>query len=288
MQHAIRVSQACKHFGAGRFALRGVDVDIQPGERVALIGASGSGKSTLLRAICGLETLDAAAGSVEVFGKCLQSSGTLSPKVRLLRQSVGIVFQQFNLVGRLPVLTNVLTGAASNLPVWRALTGAFPQELRARALDILCSVGLEEQAFQRASTLSGGQQQRAAVARVLLQRASILLADEPVASLDPESTRRVMDLLRDLNERHGITLLISLHDVSLARRYCNRVIALREGEKVFDGPAADLTPVILRHLYGAAAQDLMPEEGASSEADAAPKQVHAGTQSAQALAFMAT
>jgi phosphonate transport system ATP-binding protein len=237
-----------------------VSFTVHAGERVAMLGASGSGKSTLLRALCGLEALDPGAGRVEVHGQCLQQGGRLDPQVRRMRHGIGIIFQQFNLAGRLPLLTNVLTGVAAQTPLWRSLTGRFTLEDRARALDVLQAIGLADQAFQRSSTLSGGQQQRAAVARCLVQGARLLLADEPVASLDPESTRRVMDLLLELNQTRGMTLLISLHHVALARRYCDRVIALRQGELVFDGPTSALTPGFLRDLYGTAADELIDEE----------------------------
>jgi phosphonate transport system ATP-binding protein len=148
---------------------------------------------------------------------------------------------------------------AAETPLWRSLLGRFRLDDQARALDVLAAVGLSEQAFQRSSTLSGGQQQRAAVARCLVQGARLLLADEPVASLDPESTRRVMDLLLELNQTRRMTLLISLHHVALARRYCERVIALRQGELVFDGPTSALTPAFLRDLYGTAADELIDE-----------------------------
>lgn len=256
---ALRIAAVAKTFGT-RKALSRVSLDIWPGERVALLGASGSGKSTLLRCLCGLETIDADGGRIEVFGDVLQSDGRLSPDVRRLRRQVGIVFQQFNLVGRLPVMTNVLTGLAADVPTWRSLIGRFTEQERVRALDALRTIDLGEQAFQRASTLSGGQQQRAAIARVLVQGARLLLADEPVASLDPESTRRVMELLMDLNREQGITLLVSLHHVGLARRYCNRVVALRQGELVFDGPVSALTPAFLQSLYGSAAEELIQDE----------------------------
>jgi len=158
------------------------------------------------------------------------------------------------------VLTNVLVGLAAELPLWRALTHRFSDAERARALDALISVGLGEQAFQRASTLSGGQQQRAAIARVLVQGTRLLLADEPVASLDPESTRRVMSLLDTLCRERGLTLLVSLHHVELARRYCERVIALRDGRLIFDGSSAALTPEFLRDLYGSSAEELLEDE----------------------------
>jgi len=254
---ALRVQGLHKAF-AGQPALRDVSLTIRRGERVALLGASGSGKSTLLRCLCGLERAE--RGSVQALGEVLQADGRLHPGIRALRRRIGIIFQQFNLVGRLPVMSNVLAGLAAEVPLWRGLAGRFTLEERARALDALAAIGLAPQAFQRASTLSGGQQQRAAIARVLVQGAHVLLADEPVASLDPESTRRVMEQLLALNRDEGMTLVISLHHVSLARRYCERAIALRDGDLVFDGPAIALTPAFLQQLYGAAAGELLHEE----------------------------
>lgn len=256
---AVRVRELGKSFSRVP-ALRAVNFDVRSGERVALLGASGSGKSTLLRCLCGLESIDPGKGSVEVSGKLLQANARLAPDVRALRRDIGIVFQQFNLVGRLPVISNVLMGLAARVPLWRSLGGRFSIEERARALDALTAVGLAPQAFQRASTLSGGQQQRAAIARALVQGARLLLADEPVASLDPESTRRVMDQLLALNRDQGITLVISLHHVELARRYCERVLALRDGRLVFDGPSEALTPSFLQQLYGTGAGELLYDE----------------------------
>jgi len=254
---AVRVSGVSKTFASGREALRNVSLTVRAGERIGLLGASGSGKSTLLRCLCGLETIDAGSGEIDIFGRAMQRNGRLASDIRAQRRGIGIIFQQFNLVGRLPVMTNVLTGLAAEVPLWRSLLGRFSLEDRARALDALESIGLGPQAFQRASTLSGGQQQRAAVARALVQGARLLLADEPVASLDPESTRRVMELLGQLNRDNGMTLIVSLHHVGLARRHCERVIALRDGALVFDGPSANLTPSFLRELYGTAADELL-------------------------------
>jgi phosphonate transport system ATP-binding protein len=269
----VSVSGVSKTFSGSRTALADIAFEIRRGERVALLGASGSGKSTLLRCLCGLETADAGAGSIEVFGRMLQSAGRLAPDVRSLRRRVGIIFQQFNLVGRLPVLTNVLTGLAAEVPLRRAILGRFSLDEQARAMDALLAVGLGSHAFQRASTLSGGQQQRAAIARALVQGAELLLADEPVASLDPESTRRVMELLLALNRAEGMTLVVSLHHVALARRYCERVLALREGRLVFDGKTAALTPSFLQDLYGNAAEELVLDaaaEASASSSGAAP------------------
>ncbi len=258
MSAIVQVQGLSKRFhGARRPALHDINLKVRPGERVALIGASGSGKSTLLRCLCALETIE--QGEVRLFDRRLQADGLVDDEVRALRRQVGIVFQQFNLVGRLSVMQNVLAGRAAALPLWRGLLQRWPQEERLAALQVLDAVGLSEQAFQRASTLSGGQQQRAAVARSLLQGAQLLLADEPVASLDPASTLRVMELLLQLNRERGITLLISLHHVALARRYCERAVALRDGVLVFDGPTRELTPAFLQQLYGTAAEELIDE-----------------------------
>ncbi len=253
---AIRVVNACKSFQKNRQALSAVDLTIEPGQCVGLLGASGSGKSTLLRSLCGLEKLDGVNSEVQLWGQTLQKSGKLSPAIRALRTHIGIIFQQFNLVGRMDVLTNVMTGLLPRMPLYRSLLGQFTTEERFQALQALHAVGLSEQAMQRASTLSGGQQQRAAIARALVQGARILLADEPVASLDPESTRRVMDLLRQLQREQGMTLVISLHNVNLARQYCDRIIALREGRLVYDGPPLGLDNQTLRELYGTHSDEL--------------------------------
>lgn len=254
---AIRIVNASKSFHRKSKALDLVSVTILPGECVGLLGASGSGKSTLLRSICGLERLDGRDSAVELFGKTLQSNGKLSGDIRQMRRQTGIIFQQFNLVGRMNVLGNVLTGLLPRMPLWRSLSGQFTQDEKLQALKALASVGLADYALQRASTLSGGQQQRAAVARALLQGANILLADEPVSSLDPESARRVMDLLHHLNRSQGMTLVVSLHNVAMARKYCDRIIALRGGELVFDGPPIGLDDGKLRHLYGASSDELL-------------------------------
>lgn len=258
-----------RSYGSHR-ALRDVSLEVRQGERVALLGASGSGKSTLIRCLCGLETTDHDGGRIEAFGQLLQERGRISPEIRALRRRIGVIFQQFNLVGRLSVMHNVMTGLAAKAPLWRALAGRYDLADQGRALDALEAIGLAPQAFQRASTLSGGQQQRAAIARVLLQGAELVLADEPVASLDPQSTHRVMEQLAALNRDAGMTLVVSLHHVALAQRYCDRVVALRDGSLVYDGPSAALTPGFLQHLYGTAAADLLHEPGTDSPARVIP------------------
>jgi phosphonate transport system ATP-binding protein len=254
---AIAISQVSKCFVRGAPVLREVDLQVKTGEMVALIGASGSGKSTLIRAIAGLTPIDnSGAGEIRIFGETMQARGRVTEAAGSLRARVGVVFQQFNLVPRLSVLTNVLLGLLGQLPRWRGSLGRFSHEERQRAMRALARVGIETHALKRGSELSGGQQQRAAIARTLLQGAELLLADEPIASLDPSSARRVMDILSDLNKREGITVVVSLHQVEYALHYCPRTVALRGGEVVYDGPSSLLTPAFLGELYGAESQEL--------------------------------
>jgi len=273
MSHAISVTQLNKHFANGRHALCDIDLHITKGEIVALIGASGSGKSTLMRHLAGLIAADkGSASEIRINDEVVQSQGRIARDVRRVRAGVGMVFQQFNLVGRLPVLTNVLVGQLHRTHWLRSLTGWFTPQERAQALDALKRVGIAEQAPQRASTLSGGQQQRAAIARTLVQRAQVVLADEPIASLDPESSRRVMEILTRINREDGVTVLVSLHQVEMALRYCPRTVALHQGKVVYDGPSAALTPDMLRGLYGAQADDMLYPEQAETVSRPAPVQ----------------
>ncbi|MEA5465809.1 phosphonate ABC transporter ATP-binding protein [Leptothoe sp. PORK10 BA2] len=253
-QPAVQVNGLFKAF-KGQPALKNVEMTIQTGEMVALVGASGSGKSTLLRNLNGLQQAD--QGRVEIFGNVLQSDGKFHSKVRYLRSQMGFIFQQFNLVNRLTALENVLVGNLSRMSPWRSLIRNFSQEEKLRALAALERVGILEQAYKRASALSGGQQQRVAIARCLMQGAKIILADEPIASLDPDSARKVMELLTTLNQEQGITIATSLHQVQVVRRYFTRSVALRQGEVCFDGHTADLDDSRLDHIYGSAAEELV-------------------------------
>ncbi len=257
----LSIRNLSKSFGAPQKALSNVSIELEPGEMVALIGASGSGKSTLLRHVSGFIGADRGSGEVRVGEHVMQADGRVARDIRALRGEVGFVFQQFNLVGRLSVMTNVLVGLLPRVPLWRSLTMSFSEEQRAEAWRALKSVGIEELAWQRASTLSGGQQQRVAIARALVQRARLILADEPIASLDPESARNVMEILARINQEHGITVLVSLHQVQFARRFCVRTVALRLGEVVYDGPSADLTAPLLRNLYGTAVDEMLDGTG---------------------------
>lgn len=250
MSPVIQVHNLSKSFNKKQ-VLFDLGLSVQAGEMVALIGASGSGKSTLLRHLAGLACADTQQpGTVHMLGKAMQTNGKLNSQVRRLRADVGYIFQQFNLVGRLSVLSNVLMGHLGRMPRWRGSLGAFSQEEKEIAMAALDRVGMADFAQQRASTLSGGQQQRVAIARALSQQAEIILADEPIASLDPESARKVMDILADINETDGKTVVVTLHQVDYATRYCRRVVALKAGHIHFDGPVGALSPAFLNELYG--------------------------------------
>ena len=248
---AIRVTQLSRRFGRTQ-ALDAVSVEIARGEMVALIGASGSGKSTLIRHVAGLDAGD--AGRIEVLGQPAQTDGRIA---RTPDGAVAVIFQQFNLVSRMSVQSNVLMGHLGRVPRWRGTLGLFTAEEKEAAHAALARVGIPQVVWQRASTLSGGQQQRAAIARCLVQRAKILIADEPISALDPSSARRVMDVLADVNAKDRMTVLVSLHQVEYARRYCRRTIAMRDGRIVYDGPTTALTNSFLAELYGAASEELV-------------------------------
>ncbi|MFZ6745010.1 phosphonate ABC transporter ATP-binding protein [Undibacterium sp. JH2W] len=264
----IEINGISKTFKGGYQALDNIALTFAPGEMVALIGASGSGKSTLLRHISGLITANAEKNDIRLGEQVLQANGVVGKQIRHLRSQIGFVFQQFNLVGRLPVLTNVLTGGIARIPLWRSCFRIFTKEEKALGLAALARVGIAEHAYKRASALSGGQQQRAAIARTIVQQAKVILADEPIASLDPESARRVMQTLADLNRQDGTTVVVSLHQVDVAFRFCPRTVALSRGRVVYDGPSSELTVAMLRDLYGAEAEELLNPVPASTASSA--------------------
>ncbi len=242
----LRVEHLTKVYPGGVRALDDVSFEVARGEFVVVVGLSGSGKSTLLRCINRL--VEPTAGRVWIDGvdvTALDREG-----VRRLRREVGMIFQQFNLVKRLPVLTNVLTGRLGYVPPWWALVNYWPPELVEQAMRNLERVGIRDKAFVRADQLSGGQQQRVGIARALMQEPKLILADEPVASLDPATSHSVLRYVEELNRKEGITILCSLHFLSLARRYGTRAIALKEGRLVFDGSPAEIDERRFREIYG--------------------------------------
>lgn len=271
MTQAIQVSGLNKTFGRGKRthqALKQVSFDIKSGEMVALIGASGSGKSTLMRHISGLMASDVGEdqGCIKVLGRTVQENGKLYRGKRSQRANTAFIFQQFNLISRLSVITNVCFGLLGRIPTLRGSLGLFTKAEKQAAMAALHRVGMAKYADQRASTLSGGQQQRVAIARALIQDAKVVLADEPIASLDPASSKRVMQALAEINAQ-GITVIVCLHQVSYATKYCPRTIAMREGRVVFDGDSAELTPEFLTELYGEDSEELILGHKSSVDAE---------------------
>ena len=252
-QTVLSIRNLVKVYPGGVRALNGVSFDVKRGEFVAIIGLSGSGKSTLLRCINRLH--DPTSGEVLLHGT-LGGAAPVDiaqlPKNRILelRRRVAMVFQQFNIIPRHSVIDNVLYGALGRTPAWRSLLGLYAAADRERARECLRTVGIEEKARYRAGNLSGGQQQRVAIARSLMQSPEILLADEPVASLDPATCHTIMDQLRKMNRELGLTVICNLHFLSLVREYADRVIALKGGEKVFEGPAAGIDDAWFERIYG--------------------------------------
>ena len=242
-----------------RLAVDRISLRIEPGSFVGVIGRSGAGKSTFLRMLNRLA--EPSAGRILFDG--LDVTALRGRDLRRWRARCAMVFQQFNLVGRLDVLTNVLMGRLAHAPSHRTLLKLWSAEDRARALAALEGFDMAGFAAHRADQLSGGQQQRVAIARALVQEPEIILADEPVASLDPRNTKLVMDALADANKRLGITVLCNLHSLDLARAYCDRLVGLADGRVVFDGRAFDLTEDVAQQLYGLEAGEVTDRQPAA-------------------------
>ena len=244
-QPVVALESVCKSFAGGKIvAVHNVSFTLSRGEFLVVLGPSGAGKSTLMRCINHL--------AVPTAGRILVNGREVTRKhreLRKLRQGIGMVFQQFNLVLRLSVIMNVLAGRLSYRSAWRSLFYSFTHEDRVIALEALEMVGLGHKAFQRADTLSGGEQQRVGIARALAQRPSVILADEPVASLDPKIARQVLGYLKDISQRLGISVICNLHQIDFAREYAQRIIGLARGELIFDGRPDELTPEVIERIY---------------------------------------
>ena len=241
----LLIEHLVKDYPGGTRALEDVSIEVRDGEFLVLIGLSGSGKSTLLRCINRL--VEPTSGRIVLDD--LDITAAQGTDLRKIRRSVGMIFQQFNLVKRSSVLTNVLTGRLGYVSQWQSLLAHFGEEDYRRALINLDRVGLRERAHQRADRLSGGQQQRVAIARALMQEPKIMLADEPVASLDPATSHSVLKYLQQIN-REGMTVICSLHFLSLARTYGTRVIALKGGRLMFDGLPSEIDERRFKEIYG--------------------------------------
>lgn len=241
----IRIEELAKSFGR-TVAVASVSFDVSQGEMVAVIGPSGAGKSTLLRLLNKL--VHPSSGRIVHDGVDVT---TLSGRrLRAWRARCAMIFQQFGLVKRSDVITNVLLGRLNAKPSWETIPGIFTRTERAEALSFLGRFGVEALALQRADTLSGGQQQRVAIAKALMQDPTIILADEPIASLDPKSSQQVMEALRTVNREDGLTVICNLHNVQMARDFCDRIIAMRDGQVVFDGTPDTLSSDDVREVYG--------------------------------------
>lgn len=242
----LKIEKLNKIYANGCHALKDVSFEVKKGEFLVVIGLSGSGKSTLLRCINRIH--DITSGTVNFDGTDV---GSLEGKeIRTLRSKIGMIFQNFNLIPRKTVMTNVLTGALSRTGVLASILGWFSQEDKKSAQDKIKIVGLEGKEKVRADNLSGGQQQRVSIARALLQNPVLMLADEPVASLDPSTSHSVMNYLEKINKELGVTVICNLHFLSLVRRYASRVIALKDGELVFEGKPEDITEEWFKKIYG--------------------------------------
>jgi phosphonate transport system ATP-binding protein len=262
------IENLSRRFGA-KLAVDDISLQIEPGRFVGVIGRSGAGKSTLLRMINRLETPSAGAiryGDLDVTR--LRGAALANWRARC-----AMIFQQFNLVGRLDVLTNVLVGRMNRISTLRSALQLWGEQDVALALSALEQLDIAALASQRADSLSGGQQQRVAIARALVQEPEFILADEPIASLDPRNTRVVMDALQRINRHHGITVLCNLHSLDLARAYCDRLVGMAAGRVVFDGAPDALTDAVARELYGMEAKDVV---------GAAPTEAPVGAEAAAA------
>ncbi|MGD9478540.1 phosphonate ABC transporter ATP-binding protein [Shinella sp. G-2] len=257
----FRLKNVTRRFGT-RVAVADVTFDIPQGQMVGVIGRSGAGKSTMLRMINRLA--DPSEGTIHF--NDIDVSALRGAALRNWQRDCAMIFQQFNLVPRLDVLTNVLLGRLNHRSTALSILNLFTREERIMAIAALERLGIEQTALQPAGTLSGGQQQRVAIARALMQNPKMLLADEPIASLDPLNAKIVMDALRDINEREGITVITNLHTLDTARAYCERIIGMSAGRVVFDGPAHALDADAVRTIYGTAADGAEIDESLTSTA----------------------
>ncbi|WP_297997643.1 phosphonate ABC transporter ATP-binding protein [uncultured Oscillibacter sp.] len=242
----IVFDHASKVYPNGTVGLKDVTLTIQDGEFVAIIGRSGAGKSTLLRAVNRMH--DITEGTLTVEG--VNVSTLKGKELRRFRRGIGMVFQSFNLVTRTTVIRNVLSACVPEMPFWRVLLGAFRKQDKLTALESLDKVGILDKAYIRADQLSGGQQQRVALARTLAQNPKIILADEPVAALDPVTAKQVMQDFVRINKDMGISILLNIHHVELAIEYADRIIGIRAGQIVYDGPAKAVDQTVLSSIYG--------------------------------------
>lgn len=248
----LEVKDLHKIYKNGTHALRGITFSVSEGEFLVIIGLSGSGKSTMLKCINRLT--EPTSGSIRFMGK--EITHIQGEELRRTKMQIGMVFQQFNLVKRRSVLINVITGKLGMLPSFSSVIERFPEEIYKEAFSCLETVGIKDKAKERADSLSGGQQQRVAIARSLMQKPELLLADEPVASLDPATSNSVMMYFEKINKEIGTTVICNLHFLSLVRRYAGRVIALKAGEIIYEGSPSSIDEKWFKTIYGEEAEEV--------------------------------
>ncbi|MBU3828534.1 MAG: phosphonate ABC transporter ATP-binding protein [Candidatus Lactobacillus pullistercoris] len=241
----IELKNVSKVYDNGTVGLKDINLTINKGEFVVVVGLSGAGKSTLLRSINRLHNIT--KGDILIDGESITKAK--GKNLRLIRRNIGMIFQNFNLVKRSSVLRNVLTGRVAYYPTWKTTFNLFTKEDKQKAYEALQQVDLANKVYTRADELSGGQQQRVAIARVLTQDPKIILADEPTASLDPQTSKRVMEDLKMLNKKYGMTVVANLHSVELARQFGERVIGIHAGQVVYDGKMSDTPESVFTDIY---------------------------------------
>ncbi|MEK5323043.1 phosphonate ABC transporter ATP-binding protein [Aeribacillus sp. FSL M8-0254] len=253
MTAILTLNNVSKRYGTNTMALQDMNFSVKEGEFVSIIGPSGAGKSTLLR--CINRMIEATSGEIIFDGVDILKLGKKS--LRKVRATIGMVFQHYNLVTRLSVIENVLHGRLGYKSTLAGAFGLYSEEEKRQAVHILGLLGLEDQVYKRCDQLSGGQKQRVGIARALIQNPRMLLCDEPIASLDPNSAKIIMDHLKNISSTLGITCIVNLHQVDVALKYSNRIIGINNGKKVYDGPPKEITEDIVRNIYGSEVKNLI-------------------------------
>lgn len=259
MENIVRFENVSKYYSNGVHALKNVSFEIQEGEFISVIGPSGSGKSTILRSINKL--IQTTEGNI--FVEDIEVAKQKGKKLRKLRRKIGMIFQNYNLVYTLSVLQNVLHGCLGYMSGIKGIFGIYSETDKKKAMELLEELGIEQYANNRASELSGGQKQRVGIARAIIQNPKVLLCDEPIASLDPSSAKKIMDLLKDMTSKRNITCIVNLHQIDVALKYSTRIIGLSKGEVVFDGRPDELTDEVIERIYGTSRANLMIGVGAN-------------------------
>lgn len=256
MKNILEVKELVKTYDGKKLVLDGINCEFKEGELVSIIGSSGAGKSTFLR--CLNKMIDSTEGELLFEGKDIAKQKGKSLKET--RTKIGMIFQHYNIVKQLTAVENVLHGKLGKMSSLRGVLGLYSEEDKKRAFDLLKELGLDGHEYKKCGNLSGGQKQRVGIARALIQDPSLILCDEPIASLDPQSSKIIMDILKNISEEKNITCVVNLHQVDVAKKYSDRIIGLKDGKVLFDGKPEDLTSDMIHEIYGAKAGELMVDE----------------------------